>query len=396
MPWGFSVWVDILATIDLSVGLLFSTGGPYGTVSQTLLNGARLACEQVNADPGLPITMQPVHFDPQGQISEYARGAQVLIDQGISHICGCYTSSSRKEVLPLIEKHDAQLWYPTHYEGFETTTNVVYTGASPNQHLTLLIDYLFTRYGKRVYSIGSNYIWAWESSRVLREGVARLGGEVIAERYVQVGETDLSAHIEEVLLLRPDYIFNALIGLSAYAFFRELRRACDRLGIDQPRVLPVASCNLSEPELHEIGPEAADGQISASVYFSSLDSARNTEFTQDYRTAFPFGPAVSAEAEGSYIAIHLLARAVAAAGSTDPVAVRQALPECVLNAPQGLVRIDASTMHAYLTPRIGLSRKDFSFEIVQQAAEPVRPDPYLVNWSRDVEPVPNRPVLRIV
>lgn len=396
MPWGFSVWANHVTTIDLAIGLLFSTTGPYGMVSRTLLNGAQLACDQVNADPDIPVTLHPIHIDPHGRIADYAGGTQALIDQGIRHICGCYTSSSRKEVVPLIEKHDAQLWYPTHYEGFETTSNVIYTGASPNQHLTPLIDFLFTSFGKRAYSIGSNYIWAWESSRVLREGVTRLGGEIVAERYVPVGESDLSAHVQEVLQLRPDYIFNALIGSSAYAFFRELRRACTQLGIDQPKVMPVASCNLSEPELHEIGPEAADGQISASVYFSSLTGATNAAFTDAYHAAFPNGPTVSSEAEASYIAIHLMARAVALARTTDPLAVRQALPECALEAPQGRVTIDASTMHAFLTPRIGLSRKDCSFDILQQASEPMAPDPYLVNWSRDLEPAPNRPALRIV
>lgn len=382
--------------IDLSLGLLFSTDGPYGMVAHTLLNGALLACEQVNADPALPVRLHPVHADPQGNLAQYAQGAQAMIDQGIRHICGCYTSSSRKEVLPLIEKHDAQLWYPSHYEGFETTANVIYTGAAPNQHLTPLIDFLFASYGKRAYSIGSNYIWAWENNRVLREGVGRLGGEVLAERYVPVGETDLATHIDEVLELRPDYVFNALIGSSAYAFFRGLRQACLRHGIDQPRQIPIASCNLSEPELHEIGTAAADGQISASVYFASLPGARNAEFTAAYHAAFPQGPTVSAEAEASFIAVHLLARAVARAGTADVAAVRAALPDCALDAPQGRVWIDANTMHAYLTPRIGVSRRDFGFDILREAPEPVRPDPYLVGWSRDIEPPLNSSVLRIV
>ncbi|WP_221930461.1 transporter substrate-binding domain-containing protein [Paracoccus laeviglucosivorans] len=382
--------------IDLPLGLLFSTDGPYGRVAHTLLNGAMLACAQINADPGSAVRLRPVQVNPKGVLQEYAAGAKSLIDQGIRHICGCYTSSSRKEVLPLIEKHDAQLWYPSHYEGFETTSNVIYTGAAPNQHLTPLIDYLFNSFGRRAYGIGSNYIWAWESIRVLREGVNRLGGEVIAERYVPVGETDLAAHIDEVLELRPDYVFNALIGSSAYAFFRGLRRACAERGIDQPRILPVASCNLSEPELHEIGSDAADGQISSSVYFASLQGARNAEFTAAYRAAFPDGPAVSAEAEASFIAVHLLARAVARAGSADVVAVRATVPHCAIDAPQGRVWIDGSTMHAYLTPRIGLSRKDFGFDILREAAEPVRPDPYLVGWARETEPALNSPVLRIV
>lgn len=385
-----------MAVIDLPLGLLFSTHGPYGRVAHTLLNGALLACAQVNADADLPVRLRPVHVDPAGVLAQYADGAASMIGQGIRHICGCYTSSSRKEVLPLIEKHDAQLWYPSHYEGFETTSNVVYTGAAPNQHLTPLIDYLFGSFGPRAYGIGSNYIWAWESVRVLREGVSRLGGEVVAERYVPVGETDLAAHIDEVLELRPNYVFNALIGSSAYAFFRGLRMACRERGIDQPRVLPVASCNLSEPELHEIGAGAADGQISSSVYFASLPGARNADFIAAYRAAFPAGPAVSAEAEASFIAVHLLARAVARAGTADVAAVRAALPDCPLDAPQGRVWIDGSTMHAYLTPRIGLSRDDFGFDILREAAQPVRPDPYLVGWSRDIEPAPNASVLRIV
>nr|WP_246175219.1 transporter substrate-binding domain-containing protein [Paracoccus limosus] len=383
-----------MAVIDLPLGLLFSTDGPYGRVAHTLLNGALLACQQVNA--GGAVRLHPMPVNPGGDLASYAAGAAQMIDQGIRHICGCYTSSSRKEVLPLIERHDAQLWYPSHYEGFETTANVVYTGAAPNQHLTPLIDFLHGRFGRRAYSIGSNYIWAWENSRVLREGVARLGGEVVAERYVPVGETDLAAQIDEVLALRPDYVFNALIGSSAYAFFRGLRQACLRRGIDQPRVMPVASCNLSEPELQEIGAEAADGQISASVYFASLPGQKNREFTAAYAAAFPDGPSISAEAEASFIAVHLLARAVARAGTAEVAAVRAALPDCTLDAPQGRVWIDGTTMHAYLTPRIGLSRKDFGFDILRQSPEPVRPDPYLVGWARDIEPPQSNPVLRIV
>lgn len=382
--------------INVPLGLLFSTDGPYGPVTHTQLNGALLACRQVNADANVPVRLHPIHVNPKGELARYADGAKSLIDQGIRHICGCYTSSSRKEVLPLIEKHDAQLWYPTHYEGFETTSNVVYTGPAPNQHLTPLVDYLFERFGPRAYGIGSNYIWAWESVRVLRECVNRLGGEVIAERFVPVGETDLAAHIDEVLELRPNYVFNALIGSSAYAFFRGLRQACIDRGIDQPRVLPVASCNLSEPELHEIGIDAADGQISSSVYFASLDNARNAEFTAAYDANFPTGPAISAEAEASFIAVHLLARAAARAGTADVAAVRAALPECEMDAPQGRVWIDGGTMHAYLTPRIGQSRKDFGFDILREAKAPVRPDPYLVGWSRKIEPPLSKPVLRIV
>ncbi|MTE01454.1 transporter substrate-binding protein [Paracoccus sp. YIM 132242] len=385
-----------LDRIPLQIGLLFSTEGPYGTVAQALLNGAMLACGQVNGDPALPLRLMPFHINPRGRLDDYRAGIQAMLDRGITHVCGCYTSSSRKEVLPIIEKRDALLWYPSHYEGFETSQNVVYTGSSPNQHLTPLIGFLFREYGPAAYCIGSNYIWAWESNRVFREGITRLGGRIAAERYVPVGETDLDGYVREILALRPDYIFNSLIGSSSYEFLRRLRRACAAAGIDQPRAMPVASCTLSEPELHAIGPDAADGQITSSVYFSSLRTARNADFVAAYRRAFPNGPAACADAEASYIAIHLLARAVARAGGDGVAQVRAAVTACKFDAPQGPVRIDPDTLHACLTPHIGVSRSDCEFDVLIESPAPVKPDPYLVEWSRTLE-LPSPPShLRIV
>lgn len=381
---------------SLQIGLLFSTEGPYATVAQALLNGAALACREVNEDRSLHLQIEPFHVNPRGQLDNYRDGLQSMLDRGITHVCGCYTSSSRKEVLPIIEKHDALLWYPSHYEGFETSQNVIYTGSSPNQHLTPLIGFLFKEYGRTAYCIGSNYIWAWESNRVFREGITRLGGQIAAERYVPVGETDLDQYIREILELRPDYIFNSLIGSSSYEFLRRLRRASAAAGIDQPREMPVASCTLSEPELHAIGADAADGQITSSVYFSSLQTTRNVDFVAAYRRAFPNGPVACADAESSYIAIHLLARAVARAGSEDIAQVRAAVTACHFDAPQGPVKIDPETMHAYLTPHIGVSRTDYEFDVLIGSRGPVQPDPYLVQWSRTTEPPSLPSQLRIV
>ncbi|RWR26667.1 aliphatic amidase expression-regulating protein [Sinirhodobacter populi] len=381
--------------IELPIGLLFSRTGSYGTVAHSLLNGALLACREVNENPDVGVRLLPVLSDPGGVLENYASATQAFLDQGIRHICGCYTSSSRKEVIPLIEKGDALLWYPTHYEGFESATNVIYTGAAPNHHISPLIDYLFTRCGRKAYCIGSNYIWGWESNRVLREGILRRGGTVLGERYVPVGVTALDTIIDEILRLQPDFVFNALIGESSYAFFRAFRRACRERGIDQAVRFPVASCNLSEPELYAIGAEAAAGQISSSVYFSSLTDDANRAFVARYRVAFPDGPCVSAEAEAAYVAIHLLAKSVAAAGSGDMVRVRDAAGGIGFDAPQGRVTIDATTLHAALTPRIGISRADFGFDVVVEAPAPVPADPYLVGVAPETE-VAARPRVRVV
>ncbi|ALG90503.1 MULTISPECIES: transporter substrate-binding domain-containing protein [Actibacterium] len=385
-----------MTRIDVPLGLLFSNTGSYGTVAHTLLNGAKLACKEINADPNASVMLKPLHIDPQSNLGNYGPAVQTMLDKGIRHICGCYTSSSRKEVIPLIEKRDALLWYPTHYEGFESTTNVIYTGAAPNHHISPLIDYLFTRFGQRAFCIGSNYIWGWESNRVLREGLQKRGGEVLAERYVPVGETDLNDIIEEILETRPNFVFNALIGESSYSFFRAFRNACREKGIDQVAQYPVASCNLSEPELRAIGADGADGQISSSVYFSSLPGARNARFVRAYQAEFPEGPVASAEAEAAYVAIHMLAKSVAKAGTADVQAVCQAVAGQEFDAPQGKVTIDPDTLHASLTPRIGLSRSDYEFDLLFEASEPVKPDPYLVSSTMTYEPALRRSMLRAV
>lgn len=346
-----------------------------------MLNGALLAIEEVNGSAEFPFALDCVAADPGGLNSGYENIAKsMLTEGGLTHVVGCYTSSSRKEVQPYFEKYDGLLWYPSHYEGFESSENTIYTGASPNQHIIPLANFLLRHHGAVAYFIGSNYIWAWENNKIMREAVLAAGGVVLAERYAPVGETDHDAAIAQILALRPNFIFNTLIGDSAYAFFRALRRAASRAGIDQATEMPVASCSLSEPELKEIGPDACDGHISSSVYFQSIATRANAAFIRAYLERFPDQSATSADAEASYVAVHLLARALRSAGNEELASVRSALSHVALDAPQGRVRIDSDNRHSFLTPRIGVSTRSGGFDIIFEAAQPVKPDPYLV-WD---------------
>jgi branched-chain amino acid transport system substrate-binding protein len=363
-----------------------------------MLNGALLALEHINADPAFPFTLEPVVRDPGGRNDRYAEMARAMLaKEQLVHVVGCYTSSSRKEVLPFFEKYDGLLWYPSHYEGFESSENVIYTGAAPNQHIVPLADHLLGRFGRDAYLVGSNYIWAWENNKIMREAVQDAGGRVLVERYLPVGETDVSAIVGQVLDCRPSFVFNTLIGDSAYAFFRQIRQAAQARGIDQPKLVPIASCSLAEPELIEIGAAAADGHISSSVYFESVAGATNAAFVEQYRARFPDSGPTSADVESSYIAVQLLGRALRRAAGTDMVAVRAAALQGGLDAPQGRVHIDPVNRHCWLTPRIGISNRDFGFDLIYEADGPVKPDPYLV-WSERQQPAAaaRLPQLRVV
>ncbi|WP_119166124.1 transporter substrate-binding domain-containing protein [Algihabitans albus] len=374
-----------MALVPLDIGLLFSTTGSYRALGGAMLAGAKLAVAEITADPDLPVEITCHVRNPNGLLSQYVGQAQELLrDSGLTHVVGCYTSASRKEVLPLFEKFDGLLWYPSHYEGFETSDNAIYTGAAPNQHIVPLTRYMLQNHGKRAWLVGSNYIWAWENHRIMREGLLLSGGAILGERYFPIGDTDIDALVEQILASRPDFIFNNLIGESSYAFFRRLRARAEAQGLNQAEDMPVISCSLSEPELREIGPDAAGGHLCSSVYFESLESATNKAFVEAWRHSYPeLGP-TSADAETTYNAVHLLARAAAAAGSAELSVVRRVVSEIVLNAPQGRIHVDPENRHCHLRPRIGRSTPKGEFELVYEAPAPVKPDPYLVWEGSDV------------
>jgi ABC-type branched-subunit amino acid transport system substrate-binding protein len=382
-----------VSKLRVPIGVLISSDGPYSVVSSSMLGGALLAIDEVNAS-GLGVRLEPVLGNPAGQLHRYVTLAEDMLASGIKHVVGCYTSSSRKEIIPLFEKADALLWYPSHYEGFESSPNVVYTGPVANQHLLPLVDYLMRRVGPNAFCIGSNYIWAWENNRILREAIGP-AGSVVAERYFPVGSTDFAQVIDAILTARPSFVFNTLIGDSSYQFLRDLRQACQSRGLHQPDAIPVASCTLSEPELKAIGPSALDGHITSSVYFSTIDTPENARFIAAYEARFPAGPIVSADAEATYLAVRLLGQALAEAGTNDVAAVKRMVPRQVVRAPQGEVRIEADTMHASLTPRIARSGPDGRFEIIMEATGPVPADPYLIRNSSRFGAVVVRPNLRV-
>ena len=145
--------------------------------------------------------------------------------------------------------------------------------------------------------------------------------------------------------------------------------------------MPVTSCNLSEPELLAVGGRAALGHIASSVYFQSMDRAENRAFVSRFKARFGADKVTSTDAEASYIAVILLARAIHAAQSTEIELVKQAVYGCEFEAPQGLVRIDPDNNHSYLTPSLGRSRGDGDFKIVWTADAAVKPDPYLVRFD---------------
>lgn len=366
-----------MAQKTVRIGVIASSSGPYAAVGIMAWHGVMLALHELRANKH-NVDFEVIHCDPKGDNDLYYHHARELLRSGVRHVIGCYTSSSRKVILPLFEKYEALLWFPAHYEGFETTDHAIYTGTAPNHHIYPLVNFVATHFGNTAYCIGSDYIWSWESNRVFNEEFTSLGGHVLGERYHPVGGMDMDEAIAEIFALQPAVILNSLIGESSYHFFRTFRAACCKRGIEQTQQFPIVSCNLSEADLNAIGPDARDGHYSSSVYFASVDTPENKRFVEAYTRTFPWTSQPPVEAEAAYIAMHLLAGALNSADADDIKAVRAAACEQYFAAPQGTVHLDPLNFHSYLTPRIGRSTQSGEFEIVAQANAPVRPDPYLI------------------
>ena len=176
----------------LRLGILFSCSGDYAALGRDCRDGALLAIEDLQAEAACDVVIEPVFGDPGGSGEGYIDLARRMVtERGCRHIVGTVTSQARKDVIPVVEKHDAQLWYVCPYEGFEANGNVIYTGACPNQHLLPLFDHLLPTYGRRVFLAGANYVWGWEMNRLAREIVTEAGGEIVGERCLPIADTEV-------------------------------------------------------------------------------------------------------------------------------------------------------------------------------------------------------------
>jgi branched-chain amino acid transport system substrate-binding protein len=317
--------------------------------------------------------------NPASIASNYASMAeQLIVEEGVRLIVGCYMSSGRKAVIPVVERHNALLFYPTLYEGFEYSRNVFYTGTLPNQTCVPLADYMLENFGSRVFMIGSDYIYPYETNRIMKDFVFERGGETVDEIYVPLdaGEASYRTIAARIAALSPDFVFSTVVGIG----IEHLYRSFARTGLD-PYAKPIASVTTSEAEIAAMGAHLGEGHITSASYFQSVDTAVNRACLANYRR-FKGGDAVTNMCwEAAYFQMHVLANAMRSIGSDNPVSLLRTLPGMEFDAPQGRIRMDEENHHAYLHTRIGRANAVGQFEIVGGIPGRVRADPFVIAHS---------------
>src|SRR5580704_17786338 len=155
---------------SIPLGLVFSQSGPYAMMAGEMRKSALMAVDEINASDAFDFVFAPHLRDPGGVVAGYHTACADLIrEEQVDHIVGCYTSASRKQVIPIVERTERLLWHPARYEGFESSDNVIYVGAAPNHNVVPLARYMLDQIARDVFCVGSNYVWTWETNRVMRE-----------------------------------------------------------------------------------------------------------------------------------------------------------------------------------------------------------------------------------
>ncbi|MBO7935897.1 urea ABC transporter substrate-binding protein [Streptomyces sp. S9] len=373
---------DKAAKIDVSgdkvrVGLLNSLSGTMAISEVTVRNSLLLAVDEINASGGvLGKKIEPVSEDGASDWPTFAEKAAKLIKEDqVAATFGCWTSASRKAVKPVFEKNRSLLFYPVQYEGLEESPYIFYTGATTNQQIIPALDYLKAEGLKKIYLVGSDYVFPRTANKEIKAYAKANGMTVLGEDYAPLGSTEFSTIANKVKASKADAVFNTLNGDSNVAFFKEYKSA----GLTA-KSMPVVSVSIAEEEVKSIGPQYLAGQLTAWNYYQTTPGAANEKFVKAYKAKYGADKPTSDPMEAAYTSVYLWKAMVEKAKSFDPEKVKAASDGITFEAPEGKVTVDGASQHIHKTARIGKIGTDGLITEVWNSGEPVKPDPFLKGY----------------
>ena len=365
-----------LAVTDetVTVGILHSITGTMAISETGAVEAEKLAISQINAAGGvLGRQIKIVQEDGASDWPTFAEKARkLLVSDKSASVFGCFTSASRKAVLPVFEQFNGILYYPTFYEGLEQSKNVIYTGQEATQQTLAVLNWLGKeKKAKTFYFIGSDYIWPRTSNKIAGKHIANvLNGKVVGEDYFPLGSTQFNSVINKIKLKKPDVIFSTVVGGSNVSLYKQLKAA----GIDLGKQLLVGLA-VTEDEIHGIGGDNYAGAYSCMKYFQSIDTPANNAFVAAYKTMWGPDAVIGDPQQAAYLSPFLWKMAVEKAGSFDTDKVVAASPGITMaNAPEGDVKIHPNH-HLWSRSRVARARPDGQFDIVY-TSDPIEPNPF--------------------
>jgi urea transport system substrate-binding protein len=379
------------AADTIKVGVLHSLSGTMAISESVLKDTVLMTIDEINAKGGvLGKQLEPVVVDPASNWPLFAEKAKQLIDQDkVAVVFGCWTSVSRKSVLPVFEEKNSLLFYPVQYEGEELSKNVFYTGAAPNQQAIPAVEYLMSKDGgsaKRFVLLGTDYVYPRTTNKILRaflksKGVAEAD---IMEEYTPFGHSDYQTIIAKVKKFASEgkktAVISTINGDSNVPFYKELGNA----GLKASDV-PVVAFSVGEEELRGVDTKPLVGHLAAWNYFMSIKGAANNDFKAKWASyakakgiaGHKDKPLTNDPMEATYIGLNMWAQAVAKAGTTDTDKVVAAMAGQTFQAPGGFMStMDKENHHLHKPVFIGEVKADGQFNVVWKTKGPVVADPW--------------------
>ena len=360
---------------EVTVGQLHSSTGTMAISETGSIQAEQLAIDEINAMGGiLGRKIKVIKEDGASDWPTFAEKAKkLLINDHCAAVFGCWTSASRKAVLPVFEKENGLLYYPTFYEGLEQSKNVFYTGQEATQQILYSLEWAKTeKKAKTFFLIGSDYIWPRTSMKIARKHIENFQkGKVVGEEYYPLGSTNFGSLMNKIKLQKPDCIYAAVVGGSNVAFYKALKAA----GITGDKQLLVTLA-VTEDEMTGVGGENFAGFYSSMKYFQSLDNENNKKFVAAFKAKYGKDSVIGDVTQAGYLGPWLWKAAVERAKSFDIDKVVAASPGIELKqAPEGYVKLDANH-HLWSKSRIAMGLPDGSFKVVSESPELIKPDPF--------------------
>ncbi|SDF71172.1 urea transport system substrate-binding protein [Duganella sp. OV458] len=377
------------AADTIKVGILHSLSGTMAISETSLKDVALMTIDEINAKGGvMGKKLEPVVVDPASNWPLFAEKARGLIAQDkVAVVFGCWTSVSRKSVLPVFKELNSLLFYPVQYEGEELEKNVFYTGAAPNQQAIPAVEYLMSKDGggaKRFVLLGTDYVYPRTTNKILRAFLKSKGvkDSDIDEVYTPFGHSDyqtIVANIKKFAAGGKTAVISTINGDSNVPFYKELGNA----GLKATDV-PVVAFSVGEEELRGVDTKPLVGHLAAWNYFQSVKNPVNTDFIKKWKAyaaakKLPNAATVVTNdpMEATYVGIHMWAQAVEKAKSTDTNKVIAAMGGQTFKAPSGFtLTMDATNHHLHKPVFIGEIRPDGQFNVVWKTPGPVRANPW--------------------
>ncbi|OUC11579.1 MAG: urea ABC transporter substrate-binding protein [Alkalinema sp. CACIAM 70d] len=375
---------------SIKVGILHSLSGTMAISEKSVVDAELLAIEEINSAGGvLGNQIEPITEDGASDWPTFAEKAKKLIIRDrVATVFGCWTSASRKSVIPIFESQNHLLWYPVQYEGQECSKNIFYTGAVPNQGIEPSVQWLLANKGKEFFLVGSDYVFPRTANTIIKAQLKALGGAAVGEDYIPLGNTEITPIISKIKLALPSggVIYNTLNGDTNVAFFKALQDA----GMT-PDKYPTMSVGITEEEVQAIGVEYLKGHYAVWNYFQTVNTPSNKKFVSAFKNKYGSDRVVNDPMEAAYIAVYLWKQAVEKAGTVDDLEkVKKAAYGQTFDAPEGIVTLETNH-HLSKFVRIGEVQDNGLFKIIYETKEAVKPLPwnqfvpetkgYICDWS---------------